>query len=47
MSGYVAAMTMLVAFGGLLAVYGLLTVRNLDRLERRIAKRKAAQHAAE
>lgn len=47
MSGYVAAMTVLVTFGGLLAVYGLLTVRNLDRMERRIAERKAAQHAAE
>lgn len=47
MSGYITAMTVLVSFGGLLAVYGLLTVRNLDRLERRIAERKAAQHAAE
>ncbi len=47
MNGYVAAMTILVTFGGLLAAYGLLTVRNLDRLERKIAERKAAQHAAE
>ncbi len=47
MSGYEAAMTMLITFGGILAVAALFIVRRLDRLERKIAESKAAGHAAE
>lgn len=47
MSGYDGAMTILAVLGAILAVGALLTVRRLDRLERLIAERKAAKHAAE
>ena len=47
MTGYDGAMAMLAIFGSIIAIAALLTVRRLDRLERRIAERKAAQHAAE
>ena len=47
MSGYDAAMTMTASFGAILAAYGLYLARRIDRYERRIAERKAAQHAAE
>lgn len=47
MTGYDGAMAMLAVFGGIIAIAALLTVRRLDRLERLIAERKAAKHAAE
>ncbi len=47
MTGYEAAMTVLISFGVVLAVAALLTVRNLDRIEREIAARKASEHPAE
>lgn len=47
MTGYDGAMAMLAVFGVILAIAALLTVRRLDRLEREIAERKAAKHAAE
>jgi hypothetical protein len=47
MSAYDTAMLVLVACGSLTAIAALLTVRRLDRLERIIAERKAAEHAAE
>jgi hypothetical protein len=47
MSGYDQAMLVLVAAGMITAIAALWTVRRLDRLEREIAARKAAEHAAE
>ncbi|MEQ1617550.1 MAG: hypothetical protein ABL883_04300 [Terricaulis sp.] len=47
MSPYDAAMLVLAASGSIIAIAALLTVRGLDRLEREIAERKAAKHAAE
>ena len=47
MSAYDTAMWVLALSGGVVAVLALLTVRRLDRLEREIARRKAAKHAAE
>ncbi len=47
MSAYDTAMLVLAASGSILAIAALVTVRRLDRLEREIALRKAAKHAAE
>lgn len=47
MSAYDYVMTILVGSGALIGVLALLTVRRLDRLEREIATRRAAEHPAE
>ncbi|MEQ1617549.1 MAG: hypothetical protein ABL883_04295 [Terricaulis sp.] len=47
MSGYDAAMTMLAIFGVALAAYGIFLAHRVDRFEREIAERKAAEYAAE
>jgi hypothetical protein len=47
MNPYDMAMAVLVASGAVIAACALLTVRHLDKLEREIAARKQAQHAAE
>jgi hypothetical protein len=47
MSSYDQAMTVLAAFGIIMAAIALLLVRNLDRIEREIREREAASHSAE
>lgn len=47
MSAYDTAMIILASCGGITAIAALVVAARLDRLERRIAERKAAQHAAE
>lgn len=47
MTSYEQALLLLALPGALLAAYGLYLARRIDKYERRIAERKAAQHAAE